>query len=74
MNLTARGWSSITTAINSLFYIKSKSNDDQLLQEQCQKTIDMLILKYPGLVPMHSKLLAEQDSRVVDETSIARFC
>ena len=74
MQLTTRGWSNVPQAIDALFCIKSKSKEDHDLQEQCQKTIDMLIEKYPGLVPMHSKLLAEQDSRIMDETSIARFC
>lgn len=73
MILTPRSWACIPIAINNLFHIKSKSDEDKELQEQCQKTIDMLIERFPGLIPMHSDLLAKQDSGVMDETSISRF-
>lgn len=72
IKLNNRNWTKIPCAVNDLFYIKSKTNDEAL-GVACQTLIDILFEKYPGLLPMPSKLLAEQSSSVMDETSIAMF-
>ena len=73
MEITVSVLRQVPLAVNSLFLIKGKSNGDAEIQNQCQETIDMLLEKFPGLFPASSELLAKQDSRIMEDTSIVRL-
>jgi hypothetical protein len=69
MKINVRVIESVPNAVNSLFFIKCHA-EDEVLQRECQHMIDVLFERFPGVMPKPSRLLAEQDSRIVDELAV----
>lgn len=67
MRVTLRNWIYIRDAVYALFYIKNQSDDDPALRGRCQDMIDILFEKFPGVMPVPSRLLTKQNSDVVDQ-------
>lgn len=70
MRVTMRNYVFIQEAIRSLFYIKCHT-DEESLKTKCQDMIDTLFERFPGVMPVPSKSLAEQDSDVMHYISVA---
>ena len=71
MILHGRNYDCPKTTIANLFYIKNHNGDDPNFQEQCQEMINLLFEKFPGLMPLPNRSLAEQGDNVTDH--IATF-
>ena len=66
MHIHKRNFNCPKQAIDCLFYIKNHSVDDPIFQEQCQEMINLLFEKFPGLMPLPNRSLAEQGNDVTD--------
>lgn len=64
MKVNERNMGIIQNAINSVFYIKNHSDDDPIFQGQLQEIINLLFEKFPGLMPLPDRSLAEQGDDV----------
>jgi len=71
MVLHGRNYNYPQTTIDGLFYIKNHNGDDPLFQEKCQEMINSIFEKFPGLIPLPNRLLAEQGNNITDH--ITRF-
>lgn len=59
--------------IDGLFYIKNHSKKDPIFQEQCQEMINLLFEKFPGLMPLPNRSLAEQGNDITENiTAVVR--
>jgi hypothetical protein len=67
MRVTIRNWIFPKQAIDSLFYIKNHSDDDPGFQEQCQEMINILFEKFPGLIPLPNRSLAEHSDNLAED-------
>ena len=66
MVLHGRNYCCPKITIDNLFYIKNHNDDDPEFQEKCQEMINLLFEKFPGLMPLPNRLLAEQGNNVTD--------
>jgi len=71
MRITMRNWIYPKQAIDALFYIKNHSDADPVFQKQCQEMINLLFEKFPGLLPLPNRSLAEQGNDVTDYIALA---
>ena len=70
MYLHTRNFNCPKTTIDGLFYIKNH-NDDLEFQKKCQEMINSIFEKFPGLMPLPNRSLAEQSDNITDH--IATF-
>ncbi len=66
MKMTMTNWAHPKQAIDALFYIKNHSDDEPDFQEKCQEMINLLFERFPGLMPLPNRPLAEQSKDVTD--------
>jgi len=67
MHIHKRNWVYPAQAIDALFYIKNHSDDDPTFQKHCQETINLLFEKFPGLMPLPDRSLAEQSDNLTEQ-------
>jgi len=64
MRINTRNMGTPRMVIDGLFYIKNHSDNDPTFQKHCQETINLLFEKFPGLMPLPDRSLAEQGNDV----------
>jgi hypothetical protein len=69
MHIHKRNWTYPQQGIDALFYIKNHSDDDPDFQIQCQEMINLLFEKFPGLMPLPDRSLAEQGDNLTEQIS-----
>ena len=69
MHVHVQNWIVPKQAVDALFYIKNHSPDDPTFQAQCQEMINLLFEKFPGLMPLPNRSLAEQSEQLTKHLS-----